>query len=137
SGATRGGLGGSRRFFGRLAEGGGFGRMWGWALHHYSWNVSGGRTTDWFQGKGDALNYPTDEWYELLREADLMESLITNHWSVMGEIDRQHRVKLVVDEWGAWYKPGTEVHNTHLLGQQSTMGDAVLGGMTLNVLNSH
>ena len=36
-----------------------------------------------------------------------METLITNHWAAMGEHDREHSVKLVVDEWGAWYKPGT------------------------------
>jgi alpha-L-arabinofuranosidase len=72
-----------------------------------------------------------------LREADRMESLITEHWSVMGEIDRQHRVKLVVDEWGAWYRPGTEMNNTHLLGQQSTMRDAMLAGLTLNTFNRH
>jgi alpha-N-arabinofuranosidase len=95
--------------------------MWGWALHHYSWNVTGGRTTNWFEGKGAAVNYPNDEWYELLSEANVMERLITDHWAIMGEFDRQHRVKLVVDEWGAWYKPGSEVHPTHLLGQQSTI----------------
>lgn len=137
SGPNGGDLGWSRRFFGKLAEKGGFGRMWGWALHHYSWNVSQGRTTDWYQGKGDGLDYPDAEYYELLAEADKMESLITNHWSVMGEFDRQHRVKLVVDEWGAWYKPGTELHNTHLLGQQNTMRDAILAGMTLDTFHRH
>jgi alpha-N-arabinofuranosidase len=55
----------------------------------------------------------------------------------MAETDRQHRVKLVVDEWGAWYRPGTEAHNTHLLGQQSTMRDAVLAALTLNMFNRH
>jgi alpha-N-arabinofuranosidase len=137
SGPNGGDLSWSRRFFGRLAEKGGFGRMWGWALHHYSWNVTGGRVTDWYQGKGEAVNYPNDEWYELLSEANQMESLITNHWAVMGEFDRQHRVKLVVDEWGAWYKPGSEVHNTHLLGQQSTIRDAVLAGLTLDIFHRH
>ena len=127
----------TRRFFAKMNERRALGRMWGWALHHYSWNVSGGRTNDWRQGKGDALKYPVDEWYELLREADRIESLITDHWLVMAETDRQHRVKLVVDEWGAWYRPGTEVRNTHLLGQQSTMRDAVLAGLTLNIFNRH
>lgn len=137
SGPNGGDLSWSRRFFGRLAERGGFNRMWGWALHHYSWNVSSGRTTNWQLGKGDALNYPVEEWYELISEADKMESLITDHWAIMGEFDRQHRVKLVVDEWGAWYKPGTEVHNSHLLGQQSTMRDAVLAGLTLDTFHRH
>jgi alpha-N-arabinofuranosidase len=66
-----------------------------------------------------------------------MESLINQHWSIMGEYDRQHRVKLVVDEWGAWYKSGSEVDPTHLLGQQSTMRDAVLAGLTLDTFNRH
>jgi alpha-L-arabinofuranosidase len=137
SGPNGGDLGWSRRFFGRLAERGGFGRMWGWALHHYSWNVTGGRTNDWYQGKGDAVKYANEEWYELLNEADRIETLITDHWAIMGEFDRQHRVKLVIDEWGAWYKPGSEVNNTHLLGQQSTMRDAVLAGISLDTFHKH
>jgi alpha-N-arabinofuranosidase len=127
----------TRRFFTKMAERRALGRMWGWAMHHYSWNVSGGRTGDWRQGKGDAVKYPNEEWHELIREADHMESLITGHWSVMGEIDREHRIKLVVDEWGAWYKPGTESHNSHLLGQQSTIRDAVLTGLTLDTFHRH
>jgi alpha-N-arabinofuranosidase len=55
----------------------------------------------------------------------------------MGEFDRQRRVKLVVDEWGAWYKPGSEVNNTHLLGQQSTMRDAILAGLSLDIFHNH
>jgi alpha-N-arabinofuranosidase len=137
SGPNGGDLSWSRRFFGKLAEKGGFGRMWGWALHHYSWNVTGGRTTNWFEGKGEAVKYPDDEWYELLSEANRMENLITDHWAVMGEFDRQHRVKLVVDEWGAWYKPGSELHPTHLLGQQATMRDAVLAGLTFDIFHRH
>ena len=66
-----------------------------------------------------------------------MESLINQHWTIMGEYDRQHRVKLVVDEWGAWYKPGSEVAPSHLLGQQSTMRDALLAGLTLDTFNRH
>ena len=66
-----------------------------------------------------------------------MESLINQHWTIMGEYDRQHRVKLVVDEWGAWYKPGSEVAPTHLLGQQSTMRDAILASLTLDTFNRH
>lgn len=137
SGPNGGDISWTRRFFGKLAEKGGFGRMWGWALHHYSWNVSAGRTNDWMQGKGAALNYPALEWYELLNECDKMENLINNNWTVMGEFDRAHRVKLVVDEWGSWFKPGSEVHPSHLLGQQNTIRDAVLAGMTLDTFHRH
>jgi alpha-N-arabinofuranosidase len=137
AGPNGGDLDWTRRFFTKLNERRALGSMWGWALHHYSWNVSGGRTSDWRQGKGDALNYSEEEWYELLNQADQMETLITSQWNVMGETDRMHRVKLVVDEWGAWYKPGTEANNTHLLGQQSTIRDAVLAGLTLDTFHRH
>lgn len=139
SGPNGNDLGWTRRFFSELtAKGeGALGSMWGWALHHYSWNVSRGATTDWTAGKGDALVYTTDEWYELLYQADLMDSLIIGHWSVMGEIDRRRRVKLVVDEWGTWHKPGSEVNPLHHLGQQSTIRDALVAGLTLDTFHRH
>ena len=137
SGPNGGDLSWSRRFFARMAERGGFNKMYGWGLHHYSWNVSSGRTTNWFEGKGDGLKFPTEEYYELLAHGDQIESLITDHWAIMGEFDKQHRVKLIVDEWGSWFKPGSELHSSHLLGQQSTMRDAILAGMTLDTFHRH
>jgi alpha-N-arabinofuranosidase len=139
AGPNSGDLSWTRRFFANLAEKseGLLRGLWGWALHHYSWNTSRGATTDWNAGKGDAVAFTNDEWYELLVEADKMESLITGHWAVMGEIDRQRRVKLVVDEWGAWYKPGTEIDPAHLLGQQSTVRDALLAALTLDTFQRH
>ena len=125
----------TRRFFEKAR--GSVGRMWGWALHHYSWNASGGRTTNWFEGKRDALKFDAEQYYEILREGDRMESLIQSHWDAMGEFDRQHRVKLVVDEWGSWYAPGTEPFPEALIGQQNTMRDAVLAGLSLDTFNRH
>jgi alpha-L-arabinofuranosidase len=126
-------------FFQAMAEKGPgeFSGIFGWALHHYAWNLSRGRTRDWVEGKGDALNFEPVDWYELLREGDRMEGLITSHWEAMGEVDREHKVKLVVDEWGPWYRPGSELNLNHLLGQQITMRDAVFSGMTLDTFNRH
>ena len=123
------------RFFGKM--GGSVTSMWGWALHHYAWNASAGRTTNWFQGKRDALSFNEEQHYELLREANRMEELITKHWKLMGEVDREHRVKLLVDEWGAWHAPGTEPFPEALVGQQNTMRDAVLAGLSLDTFNRH
>ncbi|HYJ46670.1 MAG TPA: alpha-L-arabinofuranosidase C-terminal domain-containing protein, partial [Pyrinomonadaceae bacterium] len=137
SGPNGGDVEWTRRFFAKMAEKGGVGPLYGWGMHNYSWNLSEGRTNDWFQGKGDALNFNTEEWYELFRQGDTMEPLITRHWEVMGAFDRQRRVKLIVDEWGAWYKPGTEADPTHLLGQGSTLRDALLAGLSLDTFNRH
>ena len=53
----------------------------------------------------------------------------------MGEIDTGHHVKLVVDEWGPWYKPGSEQTSGDALEQTPTMRDAVFSGMTLDIFN--
>ena len=111
--------------------------VFGMALHHYAWNLSRGATQDWFKGKGDALQFEAVDWYELLREGDRMEGLINGHWQVMGELDPEHRIKLVVDEWGPWYKPGGEATSTDQLEQIPTLRDAVFSGMTLDIFNRH
>lgn len=111
--------------------------IYGLALHYYAWNLSRGKTNDWNQGKGDALKFDDVDWYELLRQGDVMESLITGHWQVMGEFDREHHIKLVVDEWGPWYKPGSELTPADQLEQVPTMRDAVFSGLTLDTFNRH
>jgi alpha-L-arabinofuranosidase len=111
--------------------------IYGWALHYYSWNLSRGRTQDWDQGKGDALKFDSIDWYELLREGDRMESLINGHWQVMGEFDSAHLVKLVVDEWGPWYRPGSAATAENQLEQTPTLRDAVFSAMTLDIFNRH
>jgi alpha-L-arabinofuranosidase len=116
---------------------GGLRRIYGMALHHYAWNLSRGKTQDWVAGKGDALKFDAVDWYELLREGERMEGLVTGHWQVLSEFDRQHRVKLVVDEWGPWYRPGTEATPGDQLEQMPTLRDAVFSGMTLDIFNRH
>jgi len=111
--------------------------IWGLSLHYYSWNLSRGRTQDWNAGKGDAVNFQPVEWYELMKEAAKLETLIEGHWQVMNEFDTKRRIKLVVDEWGPWYKPGSEVASTHILGQMITQRDAVMSGLTLDIFNRH
>jgi alpha-N-arabinofuranosidase len=111
--------------------------VFGLALHYYAWNLSRGRTRDWVEGKGDALKFETVDWYELLRQGDVMESLINGHWQVMGEFDRDHSVKLVVDEWGPWYRRGSEATPGDILEQTPTLRDAVFSGLTLDTFNRH
>jgi alpha-N-arabinofuranosidase len=111
--------------------------IYGMGLHYYTWNLSRGKTHDWNEGKGDALKFDVVDWYELLREADVMESLVNGHWQVMGEYDRQHHIKLIVDEWGAWYKPGSEMTPGDILEQTPTLRDALLSALTLDTFNRH
>jgi alpha-N-arabinofuranosidase len=127
----------TRRCFAKLSRNGEIPDMFGWAMHHYSWNATGHPNAKWNGGKADALKVTPEQYYSILRDADNMEDMITGQWNVMGEFDTKHRVKLVVDEWGAWYAPGTEPFAEALLGQQNTMLDAVLAGLTLDIFNRH
>jgi alpha-N-arabinofuranosidase len=119
----------SRRFFERLTEKSPrlINRVWGWALHYYC-----GKT-----GKGDSLDYTTQDYYELLDRANRMEELIEKHWAVMAEFDKEHRVKLAIDEWGAWHNDGTAVAPHHLFGSVPTMRDALIAGLTLDTFQRH
>ena len=141
SGPSSGDLNWTRGFFSKLTEKGPamIGRVAGFALHHYTENLSFGdqAKNGWNERKGPATGFSIPEWYEIIREADRMEHLITSHWSVIGDFDRQRRVKLFVDEWGTWYKAGTEVRPHHLLGQQNTMRDAVVASLTFDTFHRH
>ena len=109
--------------------------IWGLSLHYYSWNLSRGRTHDWNEGKGDAVKFEPVDWYELMREGDKLEGFIQNHWQIMNEFDPKKRIKLVVDEWGPWYKPGSEIAPTHVIEQMITQRDAVMSAATLDIFN--
>jgi alpha-L-arabinofuranosidase len=111
--------------------------IYGLSLHHYAWNLSRGKTQDWNEGKGDALKFDAVDWYELLREGDRLENLIASHWQGMAEIDTSHHIKLAVDEWGPWYRPGSELTPGDQLEQLPTLRDAVFSGMTLDIFNRH
>ncbi|MBE6742589.1 MAG: alpha-N-arabinofuranosidase [Ruminococcaceae bacterium] len=102
----------------------------GIALHYYvvptgNWNH-----------KGSATEYDDDEYISTICKAYYMEELVNNHLAVMQAVKPDARTKLVVDEWGTWYdvEPGT---NPGFLYQQSTMRDAIVAGVTLNIFNKH
>jgi alpha-N-arabinofuranosidase len=111
--------------------------VWGLSVHHYAWNLSRGKTEDWDAGKGDALKFDAIDWYELCKETDRIEGIILDHWTALGEFDLDHKVKLVVDEYGPWYKPGTENSPEQLLGQMITVRDAVMTAVSLDIFNRH
>ncbi len=117
----------TRRFFQALTEHdkNATKHVYGWAMHYYCGTA----------GKGQAVDFTEADWYELLHKAIRMENIIQDHWRAMGEVDREHRVKLVVDEWGAWHKRGSEIDPTYLFGQMPTMRDALISGLTLDIFN--
>ncbi len=106
-------------------------KLWGLSIHYYT---SGSAKKF---AEGDALDFSNDEFYDLLTRGSLMEKVVTDHWRAMGNTPGQPAVKLVVDEWGAWYGKGTQLGPEYNLSQQSTMRDALLTGITFDIFQRH
>ena len=101
--------------------------VFGWALHYYAGNT----------GDRNAIRFSTDEWYDMLVRADRMESLVTQTWSAMAESDPTHKVKLLVDEWGAWHAGAAEMPPNYLWAYPGTLRDALVAALTLDTFNRH
>ncbi|ADW70746.1 alpha-N-arabinofuranosidase [Granulicella tundricola] len=86
---------------------------------------------------GDALEFDPPTYYDTLARGAFMERIITDSWSALGETNHGHSVKIIMDEWGAWYSKSTELGPKYNLSQQSTMRDAILSGITLDIFHKH
>jgi alpha-N-arabinofuranosidase len=117
----------TQSFFPKLVEKGNrvLHNTFGFALHYYCGT----------SGKGEAVDFTIDDWYNLLDKATVMEELINNHWRIMGEVDKEHRVKLVVDEWGAWHKTDPNIAPGYLFAYYPTLRDALVSALTLDIFN--
>lgn len=114
----------TRRFFARWADGA-RAPIEGWAPHYYC-----GTT-------GHAIKFSVDQWYEQLHKANRMEPLIRDQWAAMAAVDPRHAIKLIVDEWGSWHPPGTEINPRHLFEQMGTLRDALVAAISLDTFNRH
>ncbi len=105
------------------------GFMDGLSLHYY---VLPG---DW-DSKGSATDFDENTWYVTMKKALYIEDLIRMHSHIMDEFDPEKKIGLMVDEWGCWFdvEPGT---NPGFLYQQSTMRDALVAAVSLNIFNKH
>ena len=119
----------TRSFFQKLTEKGKgpLKRVFGTALHYYCGSPQSGSSIDFTEGA----------WYELLSKATYMEELVRNHWQIMGEVDSEHSVKLVVDEWGAWHKTDPSIAPGYLWAYWPSLRDGLVSGLTLDIFNRH
>jgi len=99
-------------------------------LHYYTLP-----NDDW-KNKGSATDFDEDVYYRTVWKALRMDEIVSNHLQIMNKYDPEHRVGLIVDEWGTWFdvEPGT---NPGFLYQQNTMRDAIVASVTLDIFNKH
>ena len=89
-----------------------------------------------WEDKGSATEFTKEKYLLTLKNADHIEAVLEAHLAEMDRFDPEHRVGLIIDEWGTWYdvEPGT---NPGFLFQQNTMRDAMVAALTLNIFNRH
>lgn len=97
-----------------------------------------GMSVHYYCGKaGNPTAFTEDEWYQQLLQADFMQQVLDDHRAAMNEFDLSREIGLVVDEWGCWHPDGSgPSRGYNLFEQQSTMRDAVVAAMTLNMFNN-
>ncbi|MDQ4077482.1 MAG: alpha-L-arabinofuranosidase, partial [Chloroflexota bacterium] len=124
-GPNRNDLEWTRRFFTKLFEDEPrFPRIHGYAAHYYC------------NTPGTATEYDNEGWYQLLAQAQGMESLVIQQRALMDAFDPARKIGLIVDEWGTWHQP-TPGRNPKFLWQQNTLRDALVAAVTLDIFNRH
>ena len=105
---------------------GSWSRVDGFAMHYYCGSA------------GDPLTFSAAEWTELIGKAQRMEEILCRNWDIIRANELEERMKLVVDEWGCWHPGGSGPSKGYnLFEQQSTMRDAMVAALTLNIFNRH
>ncbi len=85
---------------------------------------------------GEAVDFSEDDWDALMKKASDMEALIERNVNIIHGSGAA--TKLVIDEWGCWHKGGSgPSHGENLFEQQSTVRDALVTAITLNIFNKH
>ena len=103
-------------------------RVDGFALHYY---------TDFRQTAEDGARFDARGWYAVLHKGAQIENVMLDHWRIMERHDPEHRTRFVLDEWGNWYRGGTELGPTYLLSQAITLRDALHTAITFDIFNRH
>lgn len=107
-------------------------------FEHSSRDMNGFSLHFYCGGSGDVTNFKLDEWYQLISQAADIEKAIIKNWGVIQNYGFENKAKLVVDEWGCWHPGGSGPSKGYnLFEQQSTMRDAMVAALTLNIFNNN
>lgn len=106
--------------------------MHGMAVHYYCHCGTFG------ESNGHATEFTDAEWNALIADAMRIQDAIERHWSVVRSYGLEAKARLCIDEWGCWHAGGSGPSgDAHLFEQQSTMRNAVVTALTLNIFNNH
>ena len=89
---------------------------------------------DW-GNKSSATGFSENDWALALERTAKMDELVTRHAAILDRYDPERRIGLSVSEWGSWW--ATEQGRPSNLYQTTTLRDAVIAGLTLNIFQNH
>lgn len=107
--------------------------MDGLSLHYY---MNGGIPPAKVQQHLRATEFTADEWRTVMAHGWYIDELIAKHSAIMDRHDPAKRIKLIVDEWGAWYAPDPTPPPSMYF-QQQTQRDALLSALTFDAFIRH
>ncbi len=89
-------------------------------------------------GDDNVTDFSLEQWDSLIDRAKKMQDLIDRHYSIVKAYDKTNNAKLCIDEWGCWHSQGSgPSKGANLWEQQSTMRDAIVSALTLNIFNNN
>jgi len=101
----------------------------GISVHYYTLP-----TGDWGE-KGDALDFPEEEWISTLSRTIKMDGIIEEQLAMIDSHDLgEEKLGLYVDEWGMWVD-GEE--GAPALNQQNTIRDAVVAALNFDIFHKY
>ena len=109
------------------------GVMDGLSLHYY---MNGGIPPAKTQQRLLATEFSAHEWRTVMAHGWYIDHLIAKHSEIMDRYDPAKRIKLIVDEWGAWYETHNETAPSPYF-QQQTVRDALLSALTFDAFIRH
>lgn len=99
---------------------------WGMSFHFYTTKAGG------------CVNYTVDDWNTTIKLARAIEPTLLRHDAITQGFGINNKCKLVIDEWGCWHPDGSGPSKGYnLFEQQSTMRDAIVTALSLNIFNNH
>jgi alpha-L-arabinofuranosidase len=89
----------------------------------------------WWSMVSDASHFDAADWYTSLSWSTDLDHIIDATWKTMGEFDPKRRIKIAVDEWGAFHKDGEKTDAAES-DRAVTLRDALAAAVTLDTLHN-
>ncbi|HEX3020215.1 MAG TPA: alpha-L-arabinofuranosidase C-terminal domain-containing protein [Chitinispirillaceae bacterium] len=103
------------------------GKLEGFSVHRYLVN-------NWNDLAGPSINYNDFQYHQIIQLAFDASSFIRSFDQAMDQYDKDKKIGLMYNEWGAWYD---EISSQGYTFSQSTVRDALIAAIHLNAFNNY